>query len=291
MTPGLFNAKALGRISPVGNFTNFNQSVEYFFGLSGTQSAPSYQYFDKAELVSFSSDCPEVASSTVWFSTSVKPPGKAPTYVSSLKQVAFWRFDESGAVLYYDAYIPNLKAFTNTIGGLPRTDSVLPVMSQQQEIQYLLCPSIQSACTGPNQQYTDVADCVSVLNTKDYGDFGEAWGDYIVCRTIHVALALIDPVVSCLAESWSLGHVPFMLNIPRRITARTSVLQVAANAVTSSTTTSTLMTRSSLGVKTPSSVLARVIEEGGREGYDESLDIAIGAYTTRTTWTFTTSRW
>lgn len=180
----------------MGNFTNFNQSVEYFFGLGGTQVFPSYNYFEHIDIVAFQSDCPEVASSIAWLYINKKPPGQDASFVTKVKQLAFWRFDEEGAVRFYDAYLPNLNAMTATIEGLPRPESVPSADAQALNIQYVLCPAIQAACIGSNQQYADEAECRDILGTKAFGSFDEVWGDSIACRNIHLLLAQVDPVVS-----------------------------------------------------------------------------------------------
>lgn len=87
--PGLFNANAKGRITPIGNFTGFEASTEYFFALAPIPTPPSYQAMDKIQITHFSSACPEVASSVAYFHVTVQHPG-APDdgkYITSLKQV------------------------------------------------------------------------------------------------------------------------------------------------------------------------------------------------------------
>ena len=73
--PGLFNQNATGRVDPVGNFTGFQDSIEYFFALAPVpQENPSSQVFSKVQLTEFSSACPDVAASVVFFFTSVANP-------------------------------------------------------------------------------------------------------------------------------------------------------------------------------------------------------------------------
>lgn len=86
---GLFNPNASGRIDPVGNFSGFQESTEYFFALAPVPRAPTYAAFTKAQIVEFTSGCPDVAASVVYFTTSVVN-GTAPNngqYITSLKQV------------------------------------------------------------------------------------------------------------------------------------------------------------------------------------------------------------
>lgn len=86
---GLFNVNATGRISPVGNFSGIDDTVEYFFGLTPPVQPPLYDTWTKAQIVSFSSGCPEVASSVVYGETTGVNPN-ASTFgqkVSTVKQV------------------------------------------------------------------------------------------------------------------------------------------------------------------------------------------------------------
>jgi hypothetical protein len=88
--PGLFNGEATGRITPLGNFTGFVDSIEYFFGLVPTPEPPAYLAISAADVVSFTSGCAEVAASVVYLTISVHNPG-APNhgqFRTKLKQVS-----------------------------------------------------------------------------------------------------------------------------------------------------------------------------------------------------------
>ena len=89
--PGLFNANATGRITPLGNFTGFKDSTEYFFALSPIPQPPNYVGFSKIQIVSFQSACPEVAASVVYITASIINPGKPGNgkFIATLKQVCF----------------------------------------------------------------------------------------------------------------------------------------------------------------------------------------------------------
>ena len=86
---GLFNANVSGRITPIGNFTGFQDSVEYFFALAPIPQPPLYYGFSKIQIVEFSSQCPGVAASVVYFTESVFNPGAANDgqKIATLKQV------------------------------------------------------------------------------------------------------------------------------------------------------------------------------------------------------------
>ena len=152
MPPGLFAQNASGRVSPLGNFTGFEDSVEYFFALALVPSAPSFAVWTSAKIVSFASGCAEVASSVVYLETRVYKPGTPDhnKYLSTLKQVAFWRFDDEGAVLKYDAWIPNLGEWDYLALGQKNISN--PVM--QGQIIGGVCPLVQQRCQGKDQQYS-----------------------------------------------------------------------------------------------------------------------------------------
>ncbi|KAI9884548.1 MAG: hypothetical protein M1823_003674 [Watsoniomyces obsoletus] len=191
---GLFDPNARGRISPVGNFTGFEDTIEYFFGLSPIPRAPRYIALNRAELVSFQTACPEVASSVVYLHSAELNPNSTepPREVSILKQVAFWRFDSAGAVISYEAWIPNLQSWINLVNGVPTSNPDV-----QAATINATCNQVQQVCTGNDTQYESVDACVTDYSRKTYGTYDEAWGNNVVCRTIHVVLSGIRPDVHC----------------------------------------------------------------------------------------------
>ncbi|KAK7447027.1 hypothetical protein VKT23_014240 [Stygiomarasmius scandens] len=196
--PGLFSQNARGRVTPVGNFTGFEDSIEYFFALAPTpQSNPAGVAIFEADVVEYTSGCANVAASVVYLKTG---PVNATTgqliegsKTTALKQVAFWRFDDQGAVLEYDAWIPNLQAWSSVALGIDYSNITI----QQGALATALCPTLQDRCTGSNQQFNSTADCITELGQKPFGTFDEAWGDNIACRTIHLILTGHRPEVHC----------------------------------------------------------------------------------------------
>ncbi|TEY87357.1 hypothetical protein BOTCAL_0003g00370 [Botryotinia calthae] len=197
-----WNENATGRISPLGNFTGFDDSTEYFFALPpipGQTGAgilePNYNAFTSYELHAFTSGCPEEASSIVYLNTTIMHPCSTShgQYVTKIKEIAFWRFDENGAVLYYDAHIPNLSLWFAKYTGT----GISNVAVQTLDIVTNLCPQIQARCTGANQVYFSDVECIATLLAKPFGTFDEPWGDNIVCRLVHVILTQVKPEVHC----------------------------------------------------------------------------------------------
>ncbi|EOD45839.1 hypothetical protein UCRNP2_7431 [Neofusicoccum parvum UCRNP2] len=200
---GLFNENAVGRISPIGNFTGFDDSIEYFFGLAPTpDSNPAGAAIYKAEVVEFTSGCADVASSLVYLRTG--------TVDNTTGQVAFWKFDEQGAVLNYHAWIPNLQTWTEVGNNIDFDNVVI-----QKAVTAAICPQIQDRCKGKDQQYSNVVSCIAQLELKPFGSFDEAWGDNVVCRQIHllltktyIALMLDQMVVVPLIVSLPVQQLP-----------------------------------------------------------------------------------
>ncbi|KXS94387.1 hypothetical protein AC578_6589 [Pseudocercospora eumusae] len=194
--PGLFNEKATGRVNPVGNFSGFDDSIEYFFALAPVPQQEQGLAFYKAEVVEFTSGCPEVASSLVYLRTGHVDPQTGELDDSkqktTLAQVAFWRFDDQGRVLKYHAWIPNLEKWTHVAIGQDFTN-----LLTQKVTSAVLCPTIQKMCSGNNKQYANTLDCIAKLERKPFGSFDEAWGDNIACRIIHLILTKVRPEVHC----------------------------------------------------------------------------------------------
>ncbi|KAF2206449.1 hypothetical protein CERZMDRAFT_29069, partial [Cercospora zeae-maydis SCOH1-5] len=196
--PGLFSPDATGRVSPVGDFTGFNDSCEYFFALAPDPNDQEFQGLAiyQADVVEFTSGCPNIAASVVYLRTA-KYDTKTNTIdhshpVSTLAQVAFWQFDSYGRVERYHAWIPNVEAWIQAGTGVDFTSLVF-----QKFVPIVLCPGIQQRCTGPNQQYADVATCILELELKPFGSFDEVWGDNVACRLIHLILTQVRPDVHC----------------------------------------------------------------------------------------------
>jgi hypothetical protein len=89
--PGLFNEDATGRVDPVGNFSGFDDSVEYFFALAPVPQMSALSVaITSIKITEFSSACPNVAASVVYLFCSVVNPsssdnGKA---LATLKEVS-----------------------------------------------------------------------------------------------------------------------------------------------------------------------------------------------------------
>jgi hypothetical protein len=144
-------------------------------------------------------------------------------------------------VLKYDAWIPNLNDWVTLA-----TNSNLTDPTFQANSILGLCALTQLRCTGPNQQWPDLGACIDGLSALPYGDYDEAWGDNIVCRSIHIVLTQIRPDVSLPLPAETCAQrdeVGADRGSNDRCIACTSARRAAASASTSPTRTSTSRTR------------------------------------------------
>lgn len=192
---GLFSKNVAGRVDPVGDFKGFDDSIEYFFSLAPLpQGNPLKAAITSYKITEFSTQCKDVAASVVHLYCSVVDPGGPDDgkVLPPLKQVAFWKFDDEGAVLRYDAIIPNLNAWVVLATGVPVFG---PTEAQLAAVQQI-CGVTMMRCHGPNQQWESMEQCVDTLSRKPFGNYDEAWGDNIACRSIHLVLTQTRPDVS-----------------------------------------------------------------------------------------------
>jgi len=119
------------------------------------------------------------------------------------QKVAFWKFDESGAVAKYDAWIPNLNDWIAGGLGIDNTSPQVAAQSIQR-----LCGTTQQQCTGANTQWSSIEECITTLSRRPFGNFDEAWGDNVACRSIHVVLTQVRPDVSFVLQSSSPSSWP-----------------------------------------------------------------------------------
>ncbi|KAF3938897.1 hypothetical protein ABW19_dt0210174 [Dactylella cylindrospora] len=192
---GLFAEHATGRISPVGNFTDFEDSIEYFFALPPLPiSNKNSAAFTRFEVVQFSSECPEVAASTVYLYASVvnttsPDNGKL---ISILKQTGFWRFNARGEVVNYDLALIEVDHF---ISELTSTDYDDP--QAQRDLIETTCNTQALRCVGVNREYDSIEQCIEILSQKPFGSYTNVWSDSVVCRSIHLVLTLTRPDAHC----------------------------------------------------------------------------------------------
>ncbi|KAF2430900.1 hypothetical protein EJ08DRAFT_588123 [Tothia fuscella] len=198
-----FSENVTGRVSPLGNFSGYEESIEYFWGLAPVAVAPyNNAAFSHAKLTHFSTGCPEVAASNVELTLSnVIGPNKG-TFITKLKEIAFWRFDKTGKVSAYDAWIPNLNDFvfklSNPAVQIYQGGTYMPNQTEKTSAANQICTLHNTYCaTSGNSQYPSLDACLGTLMAKPYGNYDETWGDNLACRNIHALLTVIRPAIHC----------------------------------------------------------------------------------------------
>ena len=179
----------------------------------------------------------------MYFRTTVSNPNATNDgqYLTTLKQVAFWEFDRHGAVLKYDAWIPNIRLYTALSSG--RGNTVAPPSPPEQAAAIeKTCTTAQALCTGNNTQYATFGNCVKTLSDKPFGDGDNIWADSVTCRQIHLLLTRIRPDVSARIVAANVASAEWLL----RSIAPTSVPLVEVNASMFSSTRAISMTSSFL---------------------------------------------
>jgi hypothetical protein len=194
-----FNENVTGRVTPLGNFSGYEDSIEYFWGLAPVPVDPSTAAISQAVVTHFTSGCPEVASSSVELTvTNVVGPSNG-TFITKLKEVAFWRFDTKGRIIAYDAWIPNLQNFVGKLTDpsirIYRGGSYTPTPTDQAVTEAQICQLQAQFCTGGNQVYASPDECMATLMSKPYGSYDEGWGDNVACRRVHALLTPLRPAV------------------------------------------------------------------------------------------------
>jgi hypothetical protein len=61
-----------------------------------------------------------------------------------------------------------------------------------------------------------VDECLSTLSAKEFGSYDEVWGDYVVCRQIHLQLTTLRPDVSLFFPNLILVLIEIGALSPRR---------------------------------------------------------------------------
>lgn len=194
-----FNQNVTGRVTPLGNFSGYDDNIEYFWGLAPVPSNASSVAITNAVVSHFTSGCPEVAASSVELTVMNVVGPENGTFVTKLKEIAFWRFDDSGLISAYDAWIPNLNDFVEKINnpsvGIYAGGNFVPSEAEQLGTIENICQLESIFCTGGNSQYSNITDCIGTLRAKPYGTFDETWGDNVPCRRVHSLLLPIRPEV------------------------------------------------------------------------------------------------
>lgn len=178
---GTFAAAPVGRISPLGVFTDLAQTLEYFYGIL---SFARLQLLD-FEVTQF------VASPPYAFAKVNLPLLSLNTNASATaSHIGMWRFDEAGRITGYDLFYSGLTPAFAAIG----IDYSSPTVVREALIP-VLCANIDQLCTGNNRVYDSAEACVRFLTPLPVRRIEE--GNVAACRAYHAPLARFRPDVHC----------------------------------------------------------------------------------------------
>ncbi|KAJ3331383.1 hypothetical protein HDU93_009778, partial [Gonapodya sp. JEL0774] len=193
--PRTFADPAGGRIWPIGTFDNTEDTVEYQFGIFGSQNSSNaaaglIPVIKKFYIHAFV-QTGNIAATSIDYVMLNTVTG---TYYP-LRVQGFWRVDPATwAVSAYDVHVQNTVPFFNIVG------LGLPTWIDQPALAALICISQDTACKGANQVYGGAGQpqCfIELTSGKPFGDHDQIEADSIQCRSIHVNLAFFRPEVHC----------------------------------------------------------------------------------------------
>jgi len=178
----IFDPAVKGRVTPLGQYGDFEAAREYFFGLllAPTVSALRVDFRSLAasgHLVAIEMDIAIDLSHT--------PVGR----VVALRETGFFRFGAHDRITSFDLTILNIGAALD-----PRSDD-----ERQRRIQGV-CALAAANC--PNEFVGDTtavkaADCEAFVATKPYGSWNRGNSDTFSCRELHVILTALRPEIHC----------------------------------------------------------------------------------------------
>jgi hypothetical protein len=193
----LFSNDTVARISPVGQFNDFEGVIEYFYGLAVLPQNSVYKVVNR---YSVCEDNKVMVRYDLWFNQSGNPASRVPFV--NVTHFGRFNFDENGLINQTDVVFPNLGAGVDTIDDgtlipLELAPGVVVQLTKPNYSIYGTCGILVQTCTGDNLQYNSFEDCVGFMLSIDYGTFDRAFSDTFVCRSVHALLTLLRPQIHC----------------------------------------------------------------------------------------------
>jgi len=172
-----FSPDVTGRVTPVGQFSDFEGVLEYFYALALTPGSfvPSINVRTLISTGNRVGVRMDILFNTV--------DGDA----WNLTQTGFYEFDENNRVREFDVAILNLGAAVDT-----------PVEARPYAIQEM-CHTVMVSpgyCAGFGE-FEDYNDCVNFMNAIPYGSWNRANSNTTTCRLLHTILTAVRPDVHC----------------------------------------------------------------------------------------------
>lgn len=196
LLPEIFIPELKGRAQPLGAFSGFSNTLEYFYALTLGDYLEEAALGGTPEFVVVGTDFRYIAcdidQSLGVFSGSLHfgiPGVDSVGTVPDSNRLYFTggaRFNEDGKVCSYELNLNRLGMFADGSNNETKDESIQKI-----------CLAIQFSCTGDNLQYDDFPDCVSFMNSIDYGSFDNGDLNNVNCRRLHAILALSRPDAHC----------------------------------------------------------------------------------------------
>ncbi len=212
-----------GRVTPVGQFSDFEGVVEYFYGLAG---APGTRV-ENVTIKSLIAGDDKAAVQVDIFFCQLPAGGCDPTQVIgptsfTLTQTGFFRFNGDDKIISFDLSILNLGAALDPLDSAQRLANIQRtcglVTIGIPNVLPATCPTtfddpsdypstFQFNSNLPPQQRA-FGNCVAFMSTAiPYGSWNRANSNTFVCRELHSLLTPLRPQIHCPHTSPDGGHM------------------------------------------------------------------------------------
>jgi len=176
----LFSPKLSGRILPPGSFDTPSDALEYLYGIlcaiPGMAERPYTAISSQLAQLTYDTEKYLVGAEIVLQLTHNK----------KVTFLVFIAFDKNYAICGYDGQIRN-----------PGLTFDQPKKTNADTIEKL-CAGIQKICTGNNTQYRNMKQCIEFMtNEIPFSTYDRLDQNNVICRTLHIQLAVVAPTVHC----------------------------------------------------------------------------------------------
>jgi hypothetical protein len=184
ITANLFSPNSEGRVDPVGTYNDFDGVVEYFYGTVWLESSKVIGVNTRVLTASEN----RVSSRVDILLQFTTPQGFVVN--TNVTQTGIFTFNDDDLVEKSELIIHNNGKANN-----PGTPNNIDTLN-------LVCNLIvnQAGCNQANDPdgfYTDFNDCVTYMQSIEFGTWDQVPADSVICRYYHAILALIRPNVHC----------------------------------------------------------------------------------------------
>lgn len=187
------DTNADSRFTPVGEFTGFPGFVEYYYALGSTPAG--FVQSIKFRSIACDNNIVHFRVELV-FNQTLSPIGPDIKFFN-FTHVGYFGFGPDNRVDVADITFTNMgiAADVNASAVL----EVAPGVTIPARAAFVqgICQQINLFCTGANQVYDSVQDCVNFMNTIPYGSFDRANSNTFTCRIVHTGLIPRFPDMHC----------------------------------------------------------------------------------------------